>query len=115
MQFILCAIYIVVGILGMTLIKMGASTTSFLTIPKLGISISRISILGIICYGVSFCLYTFIISKMKVSLTIPVLAAINSSIIFLIGILIFKEHVHKIQVIGIGFIIMGTFLVGNAR
>lgn len=115
MQFILCAIYIVVGILGMILIKIGASATPFLTIPKLGILVSRISILGIICYGVSFCLYTFIISKMKVSLTIPVLAAINSSIIFLIGVSVFKEHVQTIQVIGIGLIIMGTFLVGNAR
>ncbi len=84
-DIIFCLIYLVLTLSGMTLIKMGNQQGGNILFQFGGIFITAKLILGIICYGFSFLFFTFIISKMQISLIIPLVAAINSVCIVIIG------------------------------
>lgn len=107
----ICVLYILLTLIGMTLIKMGGRSSDFY-IQILHFIINIKILIGIFFYGLSFLLYTFVISKMQLSITMPLLAAINSCAIVIIGVVIFKEILNLGQVVGIAIVIIGVFVMG---
>lgn len=106
-----CIAYMFLSLAGLTFIKMGGQS------PVLGFHvwhfvISIKTFIGIFFYGLSFLLYTFVISKMQLSIIIPLLTAINCIAIVIIGITIFKEVINLGQIIGISFVLIGVFVMG---
>lgn len=108
-NFIVCFMYCFFALTGILLIKYSNKDESLFEI--LGIGINGKILLGIICYAVSFALFIFCISRMQISITLPILSAINSILVVVMGILFFREKLTPLQLWGIIIIIVGSFLV----
>ncbi len=117
MQYFIGALYILLAVTGMLLIKYGASDSAhtFFKISGLNISVSNELLLGIFCYGISFLLFVFVISKSKISIMIPVLSGLINVVVVIASIVIFKEQVIKQQMAGVFLIIVGVLLIGISK
>ncbi|MBQ9361470.1 MAG: hypothetical protein IJT96_10605 [Lachnospiraceae bacterium] len=106
-----CAMYLCLTVIGATMIKAGAAkeSGSFYIMSR---PISKELIIGVLLYGFSFLMYTFVISQMQISLVIPLMAGINSIAIVLLGVIIFKERLAAGQVLGVAVIIAGIVVLG---
>lgn len=105
-------IYVLITLMGLTLIKMGAQGEGKVIMHILGIDVGPKLITGIICYGFSFLMYVIVISRMQLSLAIPVAGAINSIGIVIIGLTVFHEHLQVGQAIGAAIVVVGVLVIG---
>ena len=112
-EIALLIIYIFFALCGMTLIKMGNSSSNGMIVMPCGYNLSVKMIAGIFFYGLSFLMYALIISKMQISLALPIVSAVNSVGIVLIGMIIFKETLNKGQILGVVTVIIGVLLIGG--
>lgn len=114
MKYILSVCYLFIAVSAMILIKLGnrEGGSLFFSVPVFNLNINRLSITGYLCYGISFLLFSVIISRYNVSTMLPVLAACNSVITIFAGVFIFKEVLCQRQIAGLILIILGTVLVG---
>lgn len=110
-----CIVYLLTTLLGMTLIKLGHDREALFLFSKLGIGLSFMSLVGVIFYGISFLLFIFGISKLNVSIVIPVVSGIYCMFTVFLGMMIFNEQINRGQIAGIGMVIMGTILIGINR
>lgn len=110
-DILLCCAYLALTLAGMSFIKLsGQDKNAGITIC--GMTIGLKFLIGVLFYGLSFLLFTFVISKMQVSLAIPILAAVNSCAMVLIGMVVFGEKLNVGQLIGIGIVVIGVFVLG---
>lgn len=100
--------YIALSCTGLCLMKAGGAAG----ISILNFSVSYKMLAGMLCYGLSFLLYTYIVSKSQISILIPLLSAVNCCIIVAAGRIFFKEAINTGQTMGIAFVIVGTLLIG---
>lgn len=105
-------IYVLITLMGLTLIKMGAQGEGKVILHLLGVDVGPKLIIGIICYGFSFLMYIVVISQMQISLVIPVAGAINSIGIVVIGLTIFHEHLRLGQAVGVAIVVIGVLVTG---
>ena len=56
---VVCAVYLLLSLAGVTFIKSGHNTESILEIPGIGLSLSLRTVIGIIFYGLSFLVFGF--------------------------------------------------------
>lgn len=110
-EIIFCMIYVILALFGMTFIKLG-NQNGQKVMHLLGIPVTLNLIIGVFLYGLSFLLYTGIISKMQISLALPFVSAINSVAIVIIGMIVFKERLLWGQMLGILVVIIGVFIIG---
>lgn len=98
---------------GLILIKIGsASGAPFAIIEhsiKFNLNPSIIS--GIFLYGLSFVLYTYLISKYDLGFIIPLTTALVYSLVFLASFVIFHEAFTIIKIAAISLIIFGVILL----
>lgn len=80
-------------------------------IPRLIQNIWLIS--GLFLFGVSFFLWLFIISRLKLSVAYPISTSLSFCLITLASWFIFKEQLALLQIVGIILIIFGIFLVAK--
>jgi multidrug transporter EmrE-like cation transporter len=66
---------------------------------------------GLFLLGISFLLWLFVISKIKLSIAYPILTSMNFILIALFSWLFLKEQLGAIQGLGIIIIIFGIFLL----
>lgn len=111
MQVILCGIYLIFSILGLTFMKLGSITTNKAFIQILSLKFTLQSIIGYACYAISFLIYTVVITKFDLSYIIPVLGGIVNILVLIIGILLFHEKVTMLSIIGSIFVILGVLLM----
>lgn len=109
---IICTLYLLLAVTGMTLIKIGHGSENLFSISAINISISACSLLGVLFYGLSFLIFVFYISKLNIGIIIPVISGLNCVAIAIIGYKFFKESITTGQFVGISLIIIGTVLVG---
>ena len=69
------------------------------------------TVLGICLYGLSFLLYTYLISKFDLGYIIPLTTALVYIIIFSASFIIFKEAFTVFKVIGIALIVVGLIFL----
>ncbi len=96
--------------LGLSLMKASSSTDVGLSVA--GRFLSWKAIAGLCSYGVSFLIYMFVVSKTQISIMIPLLSAVNSVIILMIGIMLFKESMNIGQAAGVSLVVIGAFIMG---
>lgn len=108
---IICLVYLALALIGMTMIKLGHGGAKGIKIPVVGF-ISIKLIIGLFFYVFSFLLFVFFVSKMKISVVLPIISGVNCALTAVIGVLVFKESVTILQIFGIAFIAIGTVLVG---
>lgn len=112
-KYILCVVYILFSVSGLTLIKISSNQVSSqtYTIPILGIAISWWTLAGIFCYGTSFCIYLGVVSKFDLGLIIPLLGGIVNILILLVSFFILKEKLTINMIVGALIITVGIVVM----
>lgn len=114
---ILFILYVILSSSGIILFKLGSTAVEFTLTDKIvGFNMSYTSLLGLLCYLISFVLWMVIIGKNDVSYIVPIgLAATNVTI--MLGATFFLGEAFSLyKIIGLGLILGGiVFLnLGNA-
>jgi len=112
-NILLMALYVFFTVSGLILFKLGAnfSKVEIVTNGILNLQISFTSIIGICCYGCSFIVYLLLLSKNTVSFLFPVVIGIVYICVLTGSILILKEKVTLISLVGSLFILIGLMLI----
>jgi multidrug transporter EmrE-like cation transporter len=66
---------------------------------------------GLFLYGISFILWLFVISKIKLNTAYPIATSLNFSLVVIFSWFFLKEQMLPIQILGIAVIIFGIFLL----
>ena len=106
-------IYVVTTAGGLILIKLGSQTGAIVEFisGKLAFNLTLLNILGIVLYGISFILYTFLIAKNNLGYIIPLTTGLVYIAIFIASFFIFKEPFSTVKLIAIFMILMGVALL----
>ena len=112
-KYILCAIYVLFSVSGLLIIKIAstAESTKSFVVPLLNFKVSWLSILGIICYGISFCLYLGVVSNFKLGVIIPLIGGIVNIAILASSTFLLKENIGPKAIIGAVVIIVGIVIM----
>lgn len=113
MANIILILYALVSTAGLVLLKLGSTSGApfeFIN-GKLSLNLSFIVVSGIVLYGLSFIIYTYLVSKNDLSYIIPVSTALVYIGIFLASFIIFKEAITAFKIVGIFLIIGGVILL----
>jgi multidrug transporter EmrE-like cation transporter len=109
-NILLCAAYLFFAISGLTFMKLGGQDKG-VGISLHGIVIGYKMIAGMICYAISFLLYSFAISQMNISFIIPILGGLTCCLAVVVGAVVFKEELAVGQIIGAGIIALGIVIM----
>ncbi len=109
--------YVLFAVGGSTLIKYGglSKVTSLITLPIVNVNISLISILGILCYGLSFVLYIFLLNKFDLSFISPITIGVVYVLLMITAVLVFNEQFTILKTIGCALILAGIMLVLTSK
>lgn len=109
---ILVIVYVILTILGLVLMKFGGNTgTVSFEKSTILFSINFVSLLGFLCYIVSFLLFTNIVVKFDLSYITPITAGIIQVLTLVSGILVFKENVSINGIVGIFLVVIGIVIM----
>ncbi|MEE1251355.1 MAG: hypothetical protein UHU19_19300 [Lachnospiraceae bacterium] len=113
MQYILCVVYLIFSLSGMTFMKLGSMAENMraILVPVVNLRITPLSLVGYLCYGISFLMYTVIITKFDLGYISPILSGISNIGILLIAFFVFKEHFTMSSAIGAVLIIAGVMIM----
>lgn len=78
---------------------------------RLHLNLNAFTIGGVLLYGCSFLLYTYLLSKYELGYIIPLTTALVYTIIFVASHVIFHEQFTLIKVVAIVFIMSGLALL----
>jgi len=113
MSIILIAAYVLSTSFGLILLKLGSVTGPLISFVGhvIKFNFNPYSIAGIFLYGLSFVLYTYLISKFDLGYIIPITTALVYILIFIASFIIFKEAFTLIKIVAISLIIFGVILL----
>ncbi len=102
---------------GLVLIKFGSIVKNglLLKMPIVDISLSIYSLLGIICYGISFLLYIVLVSRHDLSFLNPFTVGVTSVLIFTSAVLFFHESVTVAKLVGLLVVIIGVVILNIGK
>lgn len=106
-------LYAIATSLALIFLKLGTKTGAPISYidHKLVFNLGLYTISGIFLYGVSFLIYTYLISKYDLGYIIPIATALVYIAIFVASFIIFKETFTMLKIMGIGFILIGLVLL----
>ncbi len=113
MKKVICiALYIFLYLSGLILMKLGVNTGEFvLNQGTLTFSINVISLLGLVCYILSFLVFTSIVVKFDLSYIVPLTSGVVQVLTLISGFIIFKENISIKGIIGAILIITGIVIM----
>ena len=113
MQYILCVVYLIFSLSGMTFMKLGsmAENMKAILVPVVNLRITTLSLVGYLCYGISFLMYTVIITKFDLGYISPILTGISNIGVLVIAFFVFKEHFTVASAIRAVLIIAGVMIM----
>lgn len=114
---IILLIYALTSSLGLILLKLGSKAgapISFIE-GKLHLNLDPLAIGGILLYGLSFLIYTYLVSKNELGYIVPVSTALIYIFIFTASFILFKEVFTAIKVLGICLIFGGLILLNLGK
>ena len=105
----LTSLYVIFAVLGSTLLKFGGleKFKSLFTVPIVNVSISSVTLIGFICYGISFLVYTILLNKYNLSFISPLTVALVYILLMITAFVIFKEPLTATKIIGSSLILIG--------
>ena len=80
-------------------------------VPVVNLRITPLSLVGYLCYGISFLMYTVIITKFDLGYISPILTGISNIGVLVIAFFVFKEHFTVASAIGAVLIIAGVMIM----
>lgn len=113
MKFILIIVYLIFTVSGLVLMKLGGNSGTFALKEggTIAFSINWISLIGFICYLVSFLVFTKIIIMFELSYIMPICTGIVQIATLVASRLVFKEIISTQGIIGASLIIIGIILM----
>lgn len=112
MKIILIAIYTVLTISGLVLMKKGGNPgTVTVQNGDITLGMNLISLAGFICYICSFLLFTRIVVMFDLSYIMPICTGIVQVITLIASYFVFKEQISKQGVIGAALVIIGIVVM----
>jgi drug/metabolite transporter (DMT)-like permease len=98
---------------GMVFIKLGGQPShhTFFTVPVIDFKLSAISLIGFLLYGLSFVLYSSLLTKYDLTFLNPVTIGITAILIFFCGTIFFNESVTIAKIVGLTLILSGVLLI----
>ena len=111
MTWIYIALYVIFAVLGSTLLKAGAEAHTLFTVPLINLSVSAVTLFGIFSYGLSFILYTILLSRLELSFVSPVTVGLVYVLLMLTAVLIFKEPITAQKISGSLLVLVGVLLM----
>lgn len=110
---LLIAIYLVLTVSGLTLVKLGSDGSPLLSKSgdKLIWNIGPVVFLGLIAYGMSFLLFMWLVSQYQLSILIPLTTALVQLMIFVIAVTVFKEQLTLIKIVALALIVVGVVIL----
>lgn len=113
MNIVLVVLYVVFAVVGSTLIKYGglAKISSLIVLPFVHVSISLISLLGILSYGLSFLLYILLLNKFDLSFISPLTVGIVYVLLMFTAVVVFNEQFTLLKTLGCTLILVGIMLI----
>ena len=117
MSKIIIAIYILTTSMALVILKIGAKegAPAEMINGKLNININTYTLVGMLLYGISFVVYTYLLSKFDLGYIIPLLAAFVYILIFVASYFIFNETFTVLKIGGIVLIISGLVLLNISK
>ena len=108
----LVVLYVILTILGLVLMKLGGNTgTVNIKGSSFDFSMSLISLIGFICYIMSFLIFSNIIVKFDLSYIIPITSGIVQVLTLISGFVIFSESITIKGIIGALMVISGIVIM----
>jgi multidrug transporter EmrE-like cation transporter len=105
-------LYLFFSICGITLVKSGGTNpTMMLNIAKIQLEFSWLSVLGILCYGVSFLIFMYILPKYDLSYITPLTTGLTQILLLAVAFIVFRENITATRVIGILTIVAGIYIL----
>lgn len=114
-KYILCVIYLFFSVSGLTFFKVGSMQEGGLTIPVVNVALSKWTLIGIICYGLSFLIYLCVISKFELGVIIPIIGGAVNILILLVSYFILKENLSACSIIGAVIISVGIVIMNLGK
>ncbi|MCL1848516.1 MAG: hypothetical protein FWF83_02435 [Clostridiales bacterium] len=111
MRFVLVAVYIIVSVSGLFMMKLGGEMHFGLLNNRLAIDVGLQNVLGILLYGVSFILYLAILPKFDLSYIFPLCTGIVYVLIVVFSRLVLKEAISAVQMAGIVLVLVGIVIM----
>lgn len=113
MKFILIIVYLIFTVSGLVLMKLGGNSGTFALKEggTIAFSINWISLIGFICYLVSFLIFTKIIIMFELSYIMPICTGIVQIATLVASRLVFKEIISTQGILGASLIIIGIILM----
>lgn len=115
MTIFITILYLIFTTSGLTLMKLGGDSIKISLTNFLGFRIGYLTLLGFILYAISFLLWQKLLTMFELSQIVPIVTAIVQIIVFIIGILIFKEKINLYNVIGIVVLLIGILLLSYKK
>lgn len=113
MNVVFIVLYVIFAVVGSTLLKYGGleQVKSLFTIPFVNMSVSWITLVGFICYGISFLLYTVLLNKFALSFISPLTVSLVYILLMITAFVIFKEPITVQKIIGSSLILCGILMI----
>lgn len=115
MKFLLTVVYLLFTTSGMFFMKAGGDSLSLLFSKGLEFKIGYLSLVGFVCYGISFLLWQKLLVTYDLSYIVPLTMGIIQIITLVIGVAAFQESISWVNVMGVFCIVVGVILVGVGR
>lgn len=117
MKFLMVAVYLILTVSGLILYKYGANKgfAINLTNNMFNLKISLISILGLVCYLLSFIIYMLILPSFDISYLMPLTSAISYISIFIMSAMVLGEKITTNGIIGTFVILVGIIILNIRR
>ena len=117
MSRIIIAAYVIATSLALILLRLGSKNgapVSFVD-GRLSFNITAMIIAGIFSFGVSFLLYTYLLSIYDLGFIVPLTTGIVYAIIFVASYFIFHESFTPIKLFAIAIIFIGVILLNTSN
>lgn len=112
MKFILVGIYLVLTLAGLILMKKGGNPgTLNINDGEINLGMSIVSMVGFLCYILSFFLFTRIVVMFDLSYIMPICTGIVQILTLVASYSIFKEEISKQGIIGASLVIIGIIIM----
>lgn len=113
MPNLLLPLYILITSSALIVLKLGSKDGALAQMidgrPHLNLTLYTVT--GVILYGLSFLVYTYLLSKYDLGYIIPLTTALVYIVIFTASFIIFKESFTLVKVLGITLILAGLAML----
>lgn len=113
MGIFLVILYLLLTVSGLILYKLGSSKEFLISFQNgmFQIKLSFVSIIGLLCYLLSFLIYMLILPKFNLTYIMPLTSAISYISIYVLSILVLKESIQLYGIIGSAIILIGVIII----